>query len=689
MSIFSSIGSAVKSAYNTVKSGISSALSSISGKNNTAYASNAPVFGSADYMRQTASQGSAYGPGQAPTTGASGSWTNTLSAGQLSPGLNSGLASSGINSGGGAGSGSYGPQLPVNISAGRVSSSSGSSGSTLDLSGFNPAAFTSPTTISAKTMGAQTSGLSGAGLQTTGGSVGTPISLASAPTSVNPGSIDNTRLAGTVSGYKQYNPKTGQFDDVAQTQQGQTLDAKVQKELDILKKYMPEKASVFEDPQVIEARNKRQQLQQALQVPTAELNAIVAKQNQDLLQLRQTGSQEGVTEAVYGGQQNAINYNAAIRALPLQASISSIQGDLKLAQDYLTELTQIKQDQINKQYEYNKAQFDAIKGVITKEDERAYQEITTKNDRKYKEQQDLIKYQAELTRNALAQKAPTNVINRINSADSIQDAIMAAGEYGGDVKDAISIQNAKLQNEKLTQEIAANKPVTGEYANIINGAAGLVPSTKKQQVKQNIANSLASGDYKTAYAEISNAVSDGLTGTNKTKFDDARTDLEVLSNVRTAIKNYADANGDMGLLKGTEEEIKRKLGIDTPKASTLAVQLWREFQTYRSNMTGAAFTPAESRDYAAVNPTLGKSLNLNLSVIDGAMNQLGNRVTSTVKSRIPESQKIYEKAYGSSSDSQQTKTINISGKDYVVGQVYQDASGAKWVVDSNGKWTTQ
>lgn len=684
MSIFSSIGSAVKSAYNTVKSGISSALSYVSGSNNTANASSANVFGSSAYNAQNVKSGlqPATGFGSA-SYGVSGTWSPAASIGAgASP-------STGINSGGGAGSGSYGPQLPVNISAGRVSSSSGSSGLTLDLSGFNPAAFSSPTTISAKTMGAQTSGLSGAGLQTTGGAVGAPISLTSAPTSVNPGLIDNTRLAGTVSGYKQYNPKTGQFDDVTQLQQGQTIDAKVQKELDILKKYMPEKASVFEDPQVIEARNKRQQLQQALQVPTAELNAIVAKQNQDLLQLRQTGSQEGVTEAVYGGQQNAINYNAAIRALPLQASISSIQGDLKLAQDYLTELTQIKQDQIDKQYEYNKSQFEAIKSVLTREDEKAYKELITKNDRTYQEQQNLIKYQAELTRNALAQKAPTNVINRINSAGSIQDAIMAAGDYGGDVKDAISIQNAKLQNEKLTQEIAANKPVTGEYANIINGAAGLVPSTKKQQVKQNIANSLASGDYKTAYAEISNAVSDGLTGTNKTKFDDARTDLEVLSNVRTAIKNYADAGGDLGILKGTEEEIKRKLGIDTPKASTLAVQLWREFQTYRSNMTGAAFSPAESRDYAAVNPTLGKSLDLNLSVIDGAMNQLSNRVTSTVKSRIPESQKIYEKAYGSSSDSQQTKTINISGKDYVVGQVYQDASGAKWVVDSNGKWTTQ
>ena len=58
-------------------------------------------------------------------------------------------------------------------------------------------------------------------------------------------------------------------------------------------------------------------------------------------------------------------------------------------------------------------------------------------------------------------------------------------------------------------------------------------------------------------------------------------------------------------------------------------------------MTGAAFSEAESRDYASVNPTLGKSLNLNLSIIDGALNQLENRITSTVNVRVPGASKLY------------------------------------------------
>lgn len=675
--MFKSIGKAISDAYNSVKSGISKALSSVSGKSNVAAVGS---LGTSNNTPVTRTINAVQVPNSVGPVG-SASYNSFVASNPVGTTI-----SSGSNSSGGVGAASYGPQLPVTISAGRQSTGSSSS-PTLNLSGYNPAAF-APTTISARTLGAQTGTPGGASLQSTGGSIGNPVSLSSAPTSVNPGTINNTGLAGTVAGYKQYNAKTGQFDDIAQTPET-TLDAKLQKELDLYKKYMPEKQSVYEDPQVIAARNERQRLQQALQVPTAELNAIVAKQNQDLLQLRQTGSQEGVTEAVYGGQQNAINYNAAIRALPLQASISAVQGDLKLAQDYLTELTQIKQDQINKQYEYNKGQFEAIKGVLTREDERAYKEITTANDRVYKEQQDLIKYQAELTTNALAQKAPQSVINRINNANSIQNAIMAAGEYGGNVKDKIAVENANLQNQRLTQEIEANKPITGEYAPIINNIKSLnLSADSRKNAIQSVSESLASGNYTNAYANIANAVENSLNGEVATKFANARNDMGIMSGMRDAIKAYTDAGGDVGFLKGSADKIAKKFGqlATDPKFASLGVQLERQFQEYRLNMTGAAFSPGESREYASVNPRTNASLDLNIATIDGALSQLTNKVTSTINQRIPEAQKIYDKAYGSA-DKQQT--VNISGKDYVVGQVYEDASKTKWVVDSNGKWTTQ
>lgn len=453
MSIFSSIGSAIGSAYKSVYN----AVKSLTGTQTASAAS--PVFGSSEYMRQTAKQGSGYGSlgtGKVPM-GASGSWTPTLSAGQLSPSLNSGLASSG--------SGAFvGPQLPVAINAGQQKVSSGGGGSSqLSLGGYNPQAF-APVTISAKTLGASTLGSTGGtGLNAPTGGATQPLVTNNTPRSSGGNPIDNTRLAGILSPTYKYNPSTRMMEEIAPTQpEQQTVDTKIQKELDYYKKYLGEKPSVYEDAQVQEAQRQRRMIQESLKAPTDELNAIIARQNQDLLQLRATGAKEGVTEAVYGEQANAINYNASIRALPLQARVAAIQGDLKLAQDYLSELTQVKQDQINRQYEANKAQFEMIRGIITKEDERTYNELKTANDRAYNEQKDLIKYQADTIKSIYENygaNVPQTVVDRINNATSVPAVLAAAGQYLGKTTTTGQVYNTS--QEKVIDSI--NSSVSNDF----------------------------------------------------------------------------------------------------------------------------------------------------------------------------------------------------------------------------------
>src|SRR3990167_1449965 len=226
----------------------------------------------------------------------------------------------------------------------------------------------------------------------------------------------------------------------------------------------------------------------------------------------------------------------------------------------------------------------------------------------------------------------------------------AVGQYGKTpVSTAQKLQEQKLrlyiEKARIDLQDTINLGIiaSGEYGSIINTASNLLGSEKAKQSRKDIASAIANGDYTTAYATVANNVEQALTGEVKTRFASQRNDYATMSGLRIAIQEYADAGGDMGLLKGKEEEIKRKLGVDSGNASALAVQLWREFQTYRVNMTGAAFSAAESVDYASVNPTLGKSLNLNLSVIDGAMNQLENRITSTIETRVPGANTLYQK----------------------------------------------
>lgn len=610
--MFKSIGKAISNAYSSVKSAVSNVFSSIGGKTNTANAA-APVFGSAAYMRQNSNAGYTYdsiGNKVKVSAGASGSWSPTLSAGQLSPGLNSGIAS-GSNSSGGVGSASYGPQLPVTISAGRQSTGGSSSSSpTLSLQGFNYGAF-APTTISAKSLGAQKGGLGGASLQSTGGAVGNQISLGSAPTSSNPGLVNNTGLAGTVAGYKQYNAKTGQFDDVTQTQES-TLDSKVQKELDILKKYMPEKASVYEDPEVIAARNERQRLQQALQVPTAELNAIVAKQNQDLLQLRQTGSQEGVTEAVYGGQQNAINYNAAIRALPLQAKIAAVQGDLKLAQDYLSELTQVKQDQINKQYEYNKAQFEAIKGVLTKEDERAYNELKAENERQKTNETNLNKYKADTIAKIYENygaNIPQSVENRIHNATNMQEVASAAGQYltSADNQVVKLDDGSTVVVDRKTGTIVSNLGGTKTPSSI--NVTGLTPEQANDPFIQKMAKTAGGKPITDAFAQ---------------KLNKGLTVLDQIGGLQANIKNV-ETGPIVGLFKGANP-------WDT-NAQTIKAQLNAIVPNLARGVFGevGVLTDNDIAQYSKTLPNLKSTEDIRNAVLGITVDLIGKSIKQTLE----------------------------------------------------------
>lgn len=186
----------------------------------------------------------------------------------------------------------------------------------------------------------------------------------------------------------------------------------------------------------------------------------------------------------------------------------------------------------------------------------------------------------------------------------------------------------------------------GDFAATIESVANLESSVAgKKQVAANLKSFIASGDYKSAYSQIANTVEAGLVGESKQRFANARTDAQVMQGMKEAIQKYAAAGGDMNILKGTTESIYNKLGtVSDPRYEAQAVALQREFQTYRNTMTGAAFSPQESAEYQAVNPSGNKTLSLNVATIDGALQQLNNRVSKTIESRVPSAAYIKEYA---------------------------------------------
>lgn len=208
---------------------------------------------------------------------------------------------------------------------------------------------------------------------------------------------------------------------------------------------------------------------------------------------------------------------------------------------------------------------------------------------------------------------------------------------GGSQEQYDALAKAKTTSDVIKIGIGEATPFTSKFTSTIQLASRLAPVSNQGKIAADISNYVALGDYKSAYQQIGNTVSDSLTGSVKTKFDDSRADIQIMTGLASAIKDFQDAGGDTGILIGKAQDISQKLGaVKNPKLAELATQLNREFQAYRLAMTGAAFSPKESREYASVNPTTGKSLNLNYSVINGALNQLNNRVDGTIRSKVGE-----------------------------------------------------
>jgi hypothetical protein len=257
---------------------------------------------------------------------------------------------------------------------------------------------------------------------------------------------------------------------------------------------------------------------------------------------------------------------------------------------------------------------------------------------------DYLQYKRDTMGKGLVPKDYDTWLTEKKNAESKRKSSEAYATEYAKVKGKADAEAAatKAANAKLIADMKARGVDATKFNAAIDQAANMETTVAgKEAVKRQLTDLIASGDYENAYVQMANTVENGLVGEAKQRFANARSDYQVMIGLENAVRAYTDAGGSTGLLKGTAEEIARKLGqVTDPKLTELAVQLQREFQTYRNTMTGAAFGAKESREYESVNPTTGKKLDLNLSVIEGAKNQLRNRVEGTINARIPAAKEI-------------------------------------------------
>ena len=290
------------------------------------------------------------------------------------------------------------------------------------------------------------------------------ISIPSAPTVANPGVINN---GGLQTNDYSIDPATNMI--MGRDLTGDTSEAENSKEkkktsyLDSLKDLIREKDNVYEDPDVIKQNEEVLRKKQEVANYTAQLNSVVAQQNADLLRLRGIGSAEGVTETVYGGQQATINREAAIKALPIQAQVAAAQGNLELAQDYLTQLTTWKREAIDNDHNYWKEVMGVVKPFLEKEEQREFDELEEEKDRTYTESQDLVSEQDYWIKEAV-KNGQTTLIPKINNARTRQELATAVSGMTGTTG---GVNNQTTDNERALMAQFRGEQIVKDYNEVL------------------------------------------------------------------------------------------------------------------------------------------------------------------------------------------------------------------------------
>jgi len=390
MSILSSIKQGAKNLYGAVKNVLGSSQTASAGMS---FPVNPSQF--------TVSKGIL--PGTASFTPNTGLMSNGVSFANPITSYG-GVSSSGIQSA--INSGGLAVQQPRTISGG-----SGGSNSSLGSPIYGTSAISSYSPTRTVSGGTSSFGLSSSvGTNILSSASAPSVNFPSKPTYNNVGAINNSGVANLLAKDGFVMGDNGQF------MQGGSPEDKASQERASLQKdlmsLIQQKDSVQASPEFQNAQNEVNQRKAELAGYTASLNSVVAKRDADLLRLREIGNQEGVTEAVYGGQEATINREAAIRALPIQAQVAAAQGNLELAQDYLTQVTSFQQERINNEWNYRNALVDSISGFLTNEQKIKADAVKKNNDRAWEMQMSNVDAQEKLALE-FAKSGQTALINSV------------------------------------------------------------------------------------------------------------------------------------------------------------------------------------------------------------------------------------------------------------------------------------
>jgi len=189
-----------------------------------------------------------------------------------------------------------------------------------------------------------------------------------------------------------------------------------------------------------------------------------------------------------------------------------------------------------------------------------------------------------------------------------------------------------FQQFYASQQAAERAPATGGAGAISESITGNVPlANAVQNIAQNLTTknaemfinnvnrNAATGDVNAVKETLLNAAILAVpNAADQSKAIGRVTTLDLLDSIKGDLKTFTDKKGDTNIFKGTAEQVAQKIGATTdPELAQLATRINSTIQNYRQFVSGAAFTVPETKEYKSIFPSISKTGELNMAIIDG------------------------------------------------------------------------
>lgn len=229
---------------------------------------------------------------------------------------------------------------------------------------------------------------------------------------------------------------------------------------------------------------------------TSDLNGII--QSGETAKNALIGQARGIPMDILNNQADAITRRVAIEALPVQAQLAIAQGSLDRATKILDQLYQVRTKDAENTFAWKNSIIDTVMQYATKAEERKFNRLKELEARDNDTNKDFLAAQNQFLLSAVTQKAPSSVVDAINKATTMAEAVQAAGEYGGDIlarqADELSLENTRsliADRNRPTggssgggsggYKVASNAPkLTSTQLNNASSLLGLAPEEYRQ-----------------------------------------------------------------------------------------------------------------------------------------------------------------------------------------------------------------